>query len=280
MSEIDSQQEGLQESQKNSETASPALSHLEAHQNQLPSKGLELNTTETNVDQNSKLLLHLSENKAEGIDLSPIDSKNQELPETFPTNAPPDFSQTHSEPIITTADPSATFQDPGTLSSSQPPPLNLETIYEEMRLLRQDMQEGIRKLQSSIDSLIEEVAVLKQQPVTTDLPIEQTDQKRKQTQPNNLVGKKKQDKQARNNKLDFHAVMYLKEHGEIELHKELKEKANTELIQISRSLGIKIGQSSKTIEREEMIKEILLQAERRLKAGSVFLKGNKDASET
>jgi hypothetical protein len=132
------------------------------------------------------------------------------------------------------------------------------------------MQEGIQKLQSSIDSLTEEVAVLKHQAVTADLPIEQTDRKRKQIQPNNLLRKKNQDKQARNNKLDFNAVMYLKEHGEIELHEELEKKANTELIQISRSLGIKIGKSSKTIEREEMIKEILLLAERRLKQVQSF----------
>lgn len=215
MSEIDSQQEGMEESQKKLETASPALSQLEADQNQLPSKGFEPNASETNVDQNS-----------------------------------------------------------------QSPPLNLETIYKELRLLRQDMQEGIQKVQSSINSLREEVAVLKQQAMTADSPIEQIDRKRKQTQPNNLLRKKNQNKQTRNNKFDFNAVTYLKEHGETELHEELKKKTNTELIQISRSLGIKIGKSSETMEREEMIKEILLQAERRLKAGSVFLKDNKDASET
>jgi hypothetical protein len=74
--------------------------------------------------------------------------------------------------------------------------------------------------------------------------------------------------------------MYLNEHGKIELYEELKKKANTELMQISHSLGIKIGKGSKSIEGEEIIKEIILQAERRLKTGSVFLKDNKDARET
>lgn len=164
--------------------------------------------------------------------------------------------------------------------NSQSPSLNLETIYEKLRLLEQNMQENTRKLQSSIDSLREEVAVLKKQAVTADLPIEQTDRKRKQTQPNNLLRQKNQSKQARNNKLDFNAVMYLKEHGKNKLDEELRKKADTELIQISRLLGIKIGKRSKTIESEEMIKEIILQSERGLKTGSVFLKDNKDASET
>jgi hypothetical protein len=38
MSEIDSQQKGLQESQKKSEAASPALSQLETHKKNYPLK--------------------------------------------------------------------------------------------------------------------------------------------------------------------------------------------------------------------------------------------------
>ncbi|MBR8835189.1 MAG: hypothetical protein DSM106950_14450 [Stigonema ocellatum SAG 48.90 = DSM 106950] len=155
---------------------------------------------------------------------------------------------------MTTDDP--TSQRIETLPSSQKSPLTLEMIYRELMLFRKDMQESMEKLQVSIESLREEM----------------TDRKRKETQTSDSPSKTPENKQPRTKKLDFNAVAYLQEHGEDALRLELENKANSEITQIGRSVGIKRGRDSKSIEREEMIQEVILNAKRRLSAGSVFLK--------
>ncbi len=115
----------------------------------------------------------------------------------------------------------------------------------------------MEKLQSGIDFLRKEVTALKPQKVTNKSTKTPVDKKRKQTE-----GKK----------LDFNAVTYLQKYGDDKLQEELKNKDGEELQQIIRSERIKIGKDSKTFEREDMIKEIVLNAKRRLKRGSAFLK--------
>jgi hypothetical protein len=66
-------------------------------------------------------------------------------------------------------------------------------------------------------------------------------------------------------------VNYLQENGEEKLQEELNKKTDTELRQVLRSEGVKIGKDLKTIEREEMIQEIISNTKRRLKQGSAFL---------
>lgn len=69
----------------------------------------------------------------------------------------------------------------------------------------------------------------------------------------------------------FNAVEFLHVNGEAKLRAALDSKTDSELRLILRSDGIRKGQDLKSIERPEMIDEIVRNAERRLKQGSSFL---------
>lgn len=78
-------------------------------------------------------------------------------------------------------------------------------------------------------------------------------------------GKKKAKKH------DFHPVAFLHEHGEEKLRMELEGKTDAELRVVLRSEGIRKGKELKSIERKEMIEEIMVDSSRKLKQGSSFL---------
>jgi hypothetical protein len=280
MSEIDPELKTLQKPQKDTEAAPPATPRLEDRQKQLSSPESELNA-ETNVAQNPQMLTQALGNETEKVEPTFTKSKHREPLET-PLKANQENTQTQPDPLIAVAGYPPTSQQLESQSplTSQQSPLTLETLYQELKLLRGNIQQLQNSLESQlqglatqIDSLREEVATSKQQQTATiDLPRDQTDRKRKQTQSSSLPQTTPEKKQARGRKHDFNTVVYLQEHGEAKLREELEKKANTELIQIVRSDGSKVGKELKSVEREEVIKEILLSATRRLKQGSVFLK--------
>jgi len=138
----------------------------------------------------------------------------------------------------------------------------LEAILNEMKLLR-----------VSVDLLRQEFVDLKQQEYASHLtqtPVDNVGQKRKQIR-TNIPKRKTLDTQSRSKKTDFNAVSYLQDNGEEKLQEELNKKTDTELKQVLRSEGMKTGKDLKTIEREEMIQEIISNTKRRLKHGSAFL---------
>lgn len=83
----------------------------------------------------------------------------------------------------------------------------------------------------------------------------------------NILGenKKKLQKDA------FNVVGFLHEHGEDKLREELGIKTDSELKEILRSEGIKKGKELRTIDRQQMIEEIVTKSQRRLRQGSSFL---------
>ncbi len=85
------------------------------------------------------------------------------------------------------------------------------------------------------------------------------------------------NKKTKAKKENFNAVAYLHEHGEPKLQEELSTKTDDELRQIMRSEGIKIQKVKgvKSIDRQEIIEEIVLKTQRRLNQGSVFLSTKK-----
>lgn len=78
-------------------------------------------------------------------------------------------------------------------------------------------------------------------------------------------GKKKTKKH------EFHPVTFLHEYGEEKLRTELEGKTDAELRLVLRSEGIRKGKELKSIERKEMIEEIMSDSGRKLKQGSSFL---------
>jgi hypothetical protein len=281
MSEIEPKQQDLQEPAKESEIIPLVTLDSEACENQLSSQELELNTTEITIDKNAYLPIQISNSEAEGVDRLADNFSHQDSLEVALTESSQASIQTQLEASTVTVDDSATPQRVEN-SSSQQLPLTLEIIYNELIFLGKNVQklqasfdsqqEFMEKLQISIDFLKEEVTVLKPQKVATNSTKISVEQKRKPGQTTNSNQKKHENKQTKGKKLDFNAVTYLQEHGDDKLEEELKKKANIELTQITRSAGIQRGRDPKTFEREDMIKEIILNAKRRLKQGSAFLK--------
>ncbi|MBO0721628.1 MAG: hypothetical protein J2P41_12445 [Blastocatellia bacterium] len=72
-------------------------------------------------------------------------------------------------------------------------------------------------------------------------------------------------------KENFNSVVFLQENGRDKLQDELSLKTETELKLILRNEGIRKPKELKSIEKEQMIDEIIHDAERRLKAGTSFL---------
>lgn len=155
---------------------------------------------------------------------------------------------------------------------SQQSPLISESFYREIMGEFKYLRESIDRIETSIDFLKEEITEIKAQEVITNSTQVLVDSKAKQTQSSILHHNKLENKQTRGKKLDFNTVVYLQDNGEDKLKKELEKKAKTELIQIIRLEGIKTRKDLKNFEHEDMIKEILLNAKRRLNHGSVFLK--------
>jgi hypothetical protein len=281
MSEIELKHQDLQELAKESKIIPLVTLDSETCENQLSSQELEPNITEITIDKNVHLPIQISDNEAKAVDRFPDKFSHQDSLEVAVTENFQASIQNQLEASTFTVDDSATPQSVENYSSQQLP-LTLETIYNELIFLGKNVQklqisidsqrEFMEKLQISIDFLKEEVTVLKSQKVATNLTKIPGEQKRKPAQTTNFNQKKHENKQTKSKKLDFNAVTYLQEHGEDKLKEELEKKLNIDLIQIIRSASIKTGKDPKTLEHEDMIKEIILNAKRRLKQGSAFLK--------
>lgn len=70
----------------------------------------------------------------------------------------------------------------------------------------------------------------------------------------------------------FNTVIFLQENGRAKLQEELSLKTETELKSILRNEGIRKPKELKSIEREQMIDEIIRDAARRLESGTSFLR--------
>ena len=79
---------------------------------------------------------------------------------------------------------------------------------------------------------------------------------------------------SKSKKIIFNAVAYLHKHDESELRKELENKIDTELKQILQAESNKKGKDLKNIERQQLIDEIITNANCVLKQGSSFLQIN------
>lgn len=262
MSETDPRQEDLQKSLETSEATPPESNDLESSQSQLLSQELQPSTTEVNIEQ----LAHLDE--VESVDKL-IDDANLELPNS--DNEVESIDKLTGDSSIQSLQEVSLINphDTEITLSYQESPLTLERIYHELKFMRESMQ----MLQTSVEFIREEVAELKQEIITTNLKTLQVNQKRKQAQSStNLNYNKVESTQNRSKKLDFNTMAFLQQNGEEKLRKELETKANTELIKIIRSEGIKSGKDVKNLEREEMIQEIIFTTKRRLQQGSAFLK--------
>lgn len=69
----------------------------------------------------------------------------------------------------------------------------------------------------------------------------------------------------------FNVVAFLKEQGAEKLTAHLETQPNDDLREILRAEGIRKGKELKSIERQQMIEEIIQTAERRLNQGKSFL---------
>jgi hypothetical protein len=69
----------------------------------------------------------------------------------------------------------------------------------------------------------------------------------------------------------FNAVGFLHENGVDKLREELEGKTDSELREILRSEGIKKGKELKSIDRQQMIEELISISGQRLSQGSSFL---------
>ena len=69
----------------------------------------------------------------------------------------------------------------------------------------------------------------------------------------------------------FNVVGFLHENGVDKLREELETKTDSELREILRSEGIKKGKELKTVERQQMLEEIVISSQRRLTQGASFL---------
>lgn len=232
-----SKNKGSQEPKQQAETISSVRLDSKSRKNQQLLQDFKSNVDETTDD--NKELLESREH---------LQAKIETEPEALMTSVKDSTANQHIESV-----------------SSPQELFTLESIYTLLKCL----QGSIEKIQESVDSLREEVNDLK---LTTNSMQVSVDSKIVQAQPSNSHQQKFGNKQSRSKKIDFNTVTYLEEHGEEKLQEELASKDNTELTKIIRSEGIKIGKDLKTLGREDMIKEIISSAKRRLKQGSVFLK--------
>jgi len=69
----------------------------------------------------------------------------------------------------------------------------------------------------------------------------------------------------------FNVVGFLHENGLDKLREELERKTDSELREILRSEGLKKGKDLKSVEREQMLEEIITSSQRRLTQGASFL---------
>lgn len=254
---------GSQKSEKQAETTSSVRLDSESRKNQQLLQDLESNVNET-TDENIDLPVQNSGHEVENVNQISNNLNNEELLESPDAEHLQARVKTESEAPITPVKDSTANQHIESISSPQEP-LILETIYSLLKCL----QGSIEKIHESVDSLREEVNDLK---LTTNSMQVSVDSKIMQAQPSNSHQQKFGNKQSRSRKVDFNTVTYLEEHGEEKLQAELESKDNTELTKIIRSERIKTGKDFKTLGREDMIKEIISSAKRRLKQGSVFLK--------
>lgn len=254
MSEIESTQE-IQESEQKAEITS-LVTYNESEDNQ--SQQSKLDKSEV-IEKDRYPLIQSLNHQIDDLDKLHNNIENQGILEESLRKKSPAKNKNQIDLSTTTTENVTTVPNVENESFSRQTSICLEDIFREVIFLR----EGMEKLQISVDSLKEEVNCLIQNKSTVSLTKNSVDQRRKQ---------KLESKQTRNKKPDFNAVTYLQEHGEDKLKKELVDKAHTELTQILRSEGIKIAKDSKTLKREEIIQEIILNAKRRLKHGSVFLK--------
>lgn len=77
----------------------------------------------------------------------------------------------------------------------------------------------------------------------------------------------------------FDPVGYLQDHGQDRLRRELRERPNSELMDVVRFYRIVKGKAAKGLDRATMVEQILAYAERSLKQGGAFLRDSKGRSE-
>ena len=75
----------------------------------------------------------------------------------------------------------------------------------------------------------------------------------------------------KNPKKAFNAVSYLQEHGKILMREELESKTDSELKQTLQAISSKKAKDLKNIDRQQLIDEIIVNANRVLNQGSSFL---------
>jgi hypothetical protein len=80
-----------------------------------------------------------------------------------------------------------------------------------------------------------------------------------------------QENKKKTQKSTFNPVAFLRENNEDILKMELDQKTNNELQVVVRGEGIKKGKALKSMERQQMIDEIVENSKRMLKHGGVFL---------
>jgi hypothetical protein len=80
-----------------------------------------------------------------------------------------------------------------------------------------------------------------------------------------------QENKKKAQKSTFNPIAFLRENSIDILKAELERKTDSELRLIVRAEGIKKGKELKSMERQQMIDEVIQNSERRLKQGSVFL---------
>lgn len=83
--------------------------------------------------------------------------------------------------------------------------------------------------------------------------------------------KVKQTTQIEPDKSVFDTIRYLSEHGDLKMRIELQDKTTDDLKQIFRAGGSRKSKKNKNIEREQLIEEIIQDAQLRLNRGSSFL---------
>jgi len=231
MSEID---RGLEHLKKTPETS-------EDEDKSIPIAELALSAEAVIAEPNVDLPIQISDDRVEELN-PPVSDSTPQIPQPTPAAQPNDNIEA-----------SLFSQDSSSI---------LQAILTELKLLR-----------GTVDLLRQEIVDIKQQeytPRSTKTTLDNIGQKRSQVK-TNIPSRKTLETQSRSKKTDFNAVSYLQDNGEDKLQEELNKKTDTELRQVLRSEGVKTGKDLKTIEREEMIQEIISNTKRRLKQGSAFL---------
>jgi hypothetical protein len=244
MSETEAKHQTLPEDEQKSEIIAPITSDSKA----VKAQKLETDGDETIEENNVQSSSQISNSPIKDINQSQNASDNSKISEEDIS----ENTQIEEQNELDESNKTVNNLQSECASTSQQPPVTLERIYEVLIYLQKDIEE----IKKSVYSLKEEVNNLKQQKTTTYSTKHSVETKRK----------------PRSKTIDFNTVKYLQEHGEDKLQTELRQKQKSELQQIIRSEGIKSPKNLKTLECEDMVREIISNAKRQLKHGSVFLK--------